>query len=197
ITISDSATACSAACIRRGAAVRASTPRAPDANASAAPAASTTSTSAGTSISGSVPSQSITSALTMRKRVGSASVRSRSSNAPRIVRSPERTSGALLTTTTRNASGAWLATAFEVKAKCARIGKQYRKPVVSCQQPVVSGCWMNAGNYLLSYPPLKIRETSLPGLLVIEPKVFGDDRGFFMETYRADTFRNAGIGDAF
>jgi dTDP-4-dehydrorhamnose 3,5-epimerase len=52
-----------------------------------------------------------------------------------------------------------------------------------------------ASNYLLSSGPLHIRETSLPGVLLIEPKVFGDDRGFFMETYRADTFRDIGIGE--
>ncbi len=40
-------------------------------------------------------------------------------------------------------------------------------------------------------------ETSLPGVLLIEPKVFGDDRGFFMETYRIDLFREAGITGAF
>lgn len=34
-------------------------------------------------------------------------------------------------------------------------------------------------------------------MLLIEPKVFGDDRGFFMETYRADILREAGITDAF
>jgi dTDP-4-dehydrorhamnose 3,5-epimerase len=44
---------------------------------------------------------------------------------------------------------------------------------------------------------LNVRETSLPGVLLIEPKVFGDDRGFFMETYRADAFREAGITEAF
>jgi dTDP-4-dehydrorhamnose 3,5-epimerase len=44
---------------------------------------------------------------------------------------------------------------------------------------------------------LDIRETSLPGVLLIEPRVFGDDRGFFMETYRADVLREAGITDAF
>jgi dTDP-4-dehydrorhamnose 3,5-epimerase len=44
---------------------------------------------------------------------------------------------------------------------------------------------------------LYIRETSLPGVLLIEPKVFGDTRGFFMETYRIDTFREAGIADPF
>jgi dTDP-4-dehydrorhamnose 3,5-epimerase len=56
---------------------------------------------------------------------------------------------------------------------------------------------VNAGNYLLSSPPLNISETSLPGVLLIEPKVFGDDRGFFMETYRADILREAGITDTF
>lgn len=44
---------------------------------------------------------------------------------------------------------------------------------------------------------MDIRETSLPGVLLIEPRVFGDDRGFFMETYRADVLREAGITDAF
>jgi len=42
---------------------------------------------------------------------------------------------------------------------------------------------------------LHIRETSLPGVLLIEPKVFRDDRGFFMETYRADMFGSNGVGD--
>jgi len=31
----------------------------------------------------------------------------------------------------------------------------------------------------------------------MEPKVFADERGFFMETYRADTFRNLGIDAVF
>ena len=53
------------------------------------------------------------------------------------------------------------------------------------------------GNNLLSSRPLNIRETTLPGVLLIEPKVFGDDRGFFMETYRADSFHAAGITDVF
>jgi dTDP-4-dehydrorhamnose 3,5-epimerase len=44
---------------------------------------------------------------------------------------------------------------------------------------------------------LNISETSLPGVLLIEPKVFGDGRGFFMETYRADTFRDFGIAATF
>lgn len=40
-------------------------------------------------------------------------------------------------------------------------------------------------------------ETELPGVLILEPKVFGDARGFFLETYRADLYRDAGIADAF
>ena len=40
---------------------------------------------------------------------------------------------------------------------------------------------------------MKIVPTSLPGVMVIEPSVFGDDRGFFMETWRADAYEDAGI----
>ena len=39
--------------------------------------------------------------------------------------------------------------------------------------------------------------TSIPDVLLIEPKVFGDQRGFFMETFRASTFAEAGIDLAF
>jgi dTDP-4-dehydrorhamnose 3,5-epimerase len=35
--------------------------------------------------------------------------------------------------------------------------------------------------------------TSLPDVIIIQPKVFGDARGFFMETFRANTFLQAGI----
>jgi len=44
---------------------------------------------------------------------------------------------------------------------------------------------------------LKVHQTTLPGVLLIEPRVFGDDRGFFMETYRLDAFRAAGIDEVF
>ena len=56
----------------------------------------------------------------------------------------------------------------------------------------------NTANELSYHPPaLNVRETSLPGVRLIEPKVFGDARGFFMETYRLDAFRAAGIADEF
>ena len=35
--------------------------------------------------------------------------------------------------------------------------------------------------------------TKIPDILIIEPKVFGDERGFFMETYREERFSQAGI----
>lgn len=39
--------------------------------------------------------------------------------------------------------------------------------------------------------------TAIPGVLIIEPKVFGDERGFFMETYQAQRFAEAGIQYSF
>ncbi|WP_026224504.1 dTDP-4-dehydrorhamnose 3,5-epimerase [Methyloversatilis thermotolerans] len=35
---------------------------------------------------------------------------------------------------------------------------------------------------------MKVTETGIAGLLVLEPKVFGDARGFFMESFNARTF---------
>jgi dTDP-4-dehydrorhamnose 3,5-epimerase len=35
--------------------------------------------------------------------------------------------------------------------------------------------------------------TAIPEVLIIEPKVFGDDRGFFMETFQLQRFAEAGI----
>lgn len=35
---------------------------------------------------------------------------------------------------------------------------------------------------------MKATETTLPGVFVIEPAVFGDDRGFFMESFNAERF---------
>lgn len=40
---------------------------------------------------------------------------------------------------------------------------------------------------------MNIIECAIPGPLIIEPKVFGDDRGFFMESWNAATFRAAGL----
>jgi dTDP-4-dehydrorhamnose 3,5-epimerase len=42
-----------------------------------------------------------------------------------------------------------------------------------------------------------INTTPLDGLLVIEPKSFKDERGFFLETYQAKRYIEAGIVDVF
>jgi dTDP-4-dehydrorhamnose 3,5-epimerase len=44
---------------------------------------------------------------------------------------------------------------------------------------------------------MKFLETDLPGVILIEPAVYGDDRGFFMETWQARRFADAGIDYAF
>ena len=40
---------------------------------------------------------------------------------------------------------------------------------------------------------MNILPTPLPGVVVIEPKVFGDARGFFMETFQAERYAEAGM----
>lgn len=40
---------------------------------------------------------------------------------------------------------------------------------------------------------MNVIETELPGVLIIEPKVFGDERGFFLESFQRQRYRDAGI----
>lgn len=40
---------------------------------------------------------------------------------------------------------------------------------------------------------MKIIETPIRDLLLIEPKVFGDKRGFFLETFQENRYREAGV----
>jgi len=40
---------------------------------------------------------------------------------------------------------------------------------------------------------MNVIETVLPGVLIIEPKVFGDERGFFLETFHKQRYEDAGI----
>ena len=39
--------------------------------------------------------------------------------------------------------------------------------------------------------------TEIDGVFVIEPKVFGDERGYFMETYNEQEFKEAGLDYTF
>jgi dTDP-4-dehydrorhamnose 3,5-epimerase len=45
--------------------------------------------------------------------------------------------------------------------------------------------------------PMQVKNTDLPGLLLIEPHCFRDDRGFFLESFHAERYRERGIPDAF
>jgi dTDP-4-dehydrorhamnose 3,5-epimerase len=44
---------------------------------------------------------------------------------------------------------------------------------------------------------VKVIETGIPGLVVIEPDVFSDQRGFFIETWSRDRYREAGVREDF
>ena len=44
---------------------------------------------------------------------------------------------------------------------------------------------------------MKIIETALSGVLILEPEVFGDGRGFFLETYSEQRYFDAGIRERF
>jgi len=40
---------------------------------------------------------------------------------------------------------------------------------------------------------MKVVETDMPGCVIIEPRVFGDARGFFYESYNAEKYKEAGL----
>jgi len=44
---------------------------------------------------------------------------------------------------------------------------------------------------------MKVEASSIPGLLIIEPSVYGDERGFFMEAYSRDRYAEAGLPSDF
>jgi len=52
----------------------------------------------------------------------------------------------------------------------------------------------------ISAPPMnaiKKIETRLPGVFILEPRVFGDQRGFFLESYNERAYRELGITQSF
>jgi dTDP-4-dehydrorhamnose 3,5-epimerase len=44
---------------------------------------------------------------------------------------------------------------------------------------------------------MKVIETAIPGVLIVEPKVFGDARGFFLELYQSERYGSSGIAPRF
>ncbi len=49
----------------------------------------------------------------------------------------------------------------------------------------------------MSSASLKIIDQPLPGVLLLEPRVFGDERGFFLESYNERTMAEVGIRQRF
>lgn len=45
--------------------------------------------------------------------------------------------------------------------------------------------------------PFSFEHTAIPGLVVVTARIFGDDRGFFMESYKQSDFQANGIGADF
>ncbi|MFB6199695.1 MAG: dTDP-4-dehydrorhamnose 3,5-epimerase [Candidatus Nanohaloarchaea archaeon] len=41
--------------------------------------------------------------------------------------------------------------------------------------------------------PFEFEESGIPGVIIVKPQVFEDERGFFLETYVEEDFREAGI----
>jgi len=44
---------------------------------------------------------------------------------------------------------------------------------------------------------MEIGRTTIPDVMVLQPEIFGDERGFFMETFRANDFAASGIAGPF
>ena len=44
---------------------------------------------------------------------------------------------------------------------------------------------------------MKFISTEIPGVIIVEPDVFGDHRGFFMESWHAEKFAEGGIDEQF
>ena len=42
---------------------------------------------------------------------------------------------------------------------------------------------------------MPFKNTSIPGLIIFEPKIWRDDRGYFYEVYNEQTFLKAGISN--
>ncbi|MGB6966496.1 MAG: dTDP-4-dehydrorhamnose 3,5-epimerase [Xanthobacteraceae bacterium] len=64
--------------------------------------------------------------------------------------------------------------------------------------PIRPACSARAAtNTSIAIAPIRVDETGFAGLLVIEPKLFADDRGFFLETFHAERYRAHGITEDF
>ncbi len=63
----------------------------------------------------------------------------------------------------------------------------------------MAGCFgkILKGNRGINMSKIKVTKCDIEGLYVIEPTVFGDNRGYFMETYNQNDFHQAGLDMVF
>lgn len=54
---------------------------------------------------------------------------------------------------------------------------------------IISGWWRSKGCQM----PFEFKQLEIPGLVLVRPQVFGDDRGFFFELYKRSDFTRGGI----
>src|ERR1700761_4781594 len=58
-------------------------------------------------------------------------------------------------------------------------------------------CYKCLKNRSFNHSAMKVHKTPLADALVLEPKVFADDRGYFLESYNEKVFSEIGIPDKF
>src|SRR5262245_19772992 len=70
--------------------------------------------------------------------------------------------------------------------------------------PITVAGWPRADKFVIGRsvtaadgPAMNVVQTEIPEVLIIEPKQFGDSRGFFMETYQFERYAGHGISRSF
>jgi dTDP-4-dehydrorhamnose 3,5-epimerase len=58
-------------------------------------------------------------------------------------------------------------------------------------------CWVNLADSRQRLAPMNVIKTDIPEVIVFEPKMFGDARGFFLEHYHAERYTAYGVGGPF
>jgi dTDP-4-dehydrorhamnose 3,5-epimerase len=58
-------------------------------------------------------------------------------------------------------------------------------------------CWVNLAGSRQRLEPMNVIKTDIPEVVVFEPKMFGDTRGFFLEHYQAERYAAYGVGGPF
>jgi dTDP-4-dehydrorhamnose 3,5-epimerase len=56
-----------------------------------------------------------------------------------------------------------------------------------------NGVAPNRGQGRSLEPAVKVHQTEIPGMLLFEPRVFADARGYFLETYNQQRYQQAGL----